>query len=161
MADFYGQKVTQYYDDVPDAKADVSFSGGRVRVLRDAIAATDAAQNDRILLGRFPSNVVILPSSTVYHTAMGTSVTGDIGVINPSGKSGFTNDPDAIIADVDISAAGEFKINSAANEVLAQRLWEYTDATTDPQQDIDVFLTLADANPDSGTVSWEIYYTID
>lgn len=160
MAEHTGTYVTGKFDQAIQDQPSVAHNGGRVRAVVDRIASTDAAQNDTILLARLPSNAVILPTSKVYHSALGASVTADVGV--RATKTGdFTIDPNGLSDGADVSSAGSFDLLDSITANAGKRLWEYTDASADPGREIDIYLSLVDANPAAGTVAWEIHYTID
>lgn len=164
MAEYTGPNTTANLDAAVQSKIDVTHAGGRLRTYTDArFEATAWAQSDTVLLARLPSSVLLSTISRIVHEAFGTSVTADVGIFNQSGKSDFTDDDDALAVDVDISTAGSFNLfDGIAIDKTADRLWELTDASEDPGVEVDVKLTLKDANPtDDAAIGWSLVYVED
>lgn len=160
-----GSRIMTGLDSTPKVLADPGEGGGKVHVWVETLE-TGAADSttSTYLVARLPSNARILGQSSIAHDALGaTTATFDIGVYNLSGKSVITDDDDAINAGIVCSTAGtKAFIADVANWGLP--LWDFVNGqTSDPKTDLDIKLTLKTAHLSSGagTVSVEIYYTLD
>ena len=111
---------------------------GEISVFVVSTPATAAwAQNDTFSTGVIiPKGSRILRSGKVYHGAFGASVTMDIGV---RGTDGTVIDADGLAAALNVAAAGTKDINGGAL-VAAVNGYVLT-------QDVEVYATLAGANP--------------
>lgn len=150
------------------AMAAPGLAGGKVRVWSETVEVGSAdSATSTYHMARLPSNARIMGASKIWwdDLASAGSPTIDIGVFNPSGLSGITDDPDAINDGMDAATAntatGLTVVKDPAN--IGKRLWEFVNGqTSDPQQELDVKLTLADADVNvGGTVTIELYYTLD
>ncbi len=159
-----GSKVMTGLDARPVQKADVSRCGGRIRYWADTVevGAADSAAST-YLLARLPSNAVITPLSNLHYDDLASSgsPTADVGVFNQEGKTAITDDDNLLADGVDVTAAGSTGLNQdIAN--FGKQLWELLGLTKDPGVDLDIKVTLKDAAVDvGGTVSIELYYTVD
>ncbi|MEE9351524.1 MAG: hypothetical protein V3U78_04635 [Thiotrichaceae bacterium] len=138
--------------------------GGAVRSWIETVEAGAAdTATSTYLMARLPSNARILGNSRIYTDILTTTAaTIDIGVFNLSGKSVITDDEDALNDGLAVVAA----VDTAVVKDIAdygKRLWEYVASQTeDPLGDLDIKLTLLDANIDiGGTITIELYYTLD
>tara|TARA_R110000744_G_scaffold212207_4_gene331225 strand:+ start:807 stop:1316 length:510 start_codon:yes stop_codon:yes gene_type:complete len=153
-------------DATPRVLSDPGHAGGAVRTWIDTVevGAADTASST-YLMARLPSNAVILPTSTVYWDDLTTtgSPTVDVGVFNLSGKSDFTDDPDALSNGHDVTAAGSGAMITQGASISSYGipLWDHINGvTTDPKTDVDIKLKLVDANVvGGGSMSVVIYYT--
>ncbi len=163
MAEYTGAKTTALLDGAVQTKADVTFNGSRARLVSDVSGEEAWAENDVIWLARLPSSAHVTELSRLVHEAFGTSVTADVGIFNQSGKSDFTDDDDALAVDVDISSAGDFYLFEGIDLANKnKRLWELAGASADFKEDVDIKLTLKDANPtDNVRVAWALVYAED
>jgi hypothetical protein len=149
----------------PPVLADAGEGGGRMKKWVETFeTSADDSINSTYLVARLPSNARIFGSSKISHDALGSvTATLDIGVFNTGSYSYITNDVDAINDGIVASTAGtkDF-IKDRAN--WGKRLWEYVNGqTVDPKCDLDVKITLLDANlsAGAGTVTVEIDYACD
>lgn len=127
------------------------------------VGAADSATST-YLMARIPSNARILGASKFYSDDLASSgaPTMDIGVFNVEGKTRITDDPDALNDGIDVATVTDTTvIKDIAN--YGKRLWEHVNGQTeDPKGDLDIKLTLADADVNvGGTVTIELYYTLD
>jgi hypothetical protein len=163
-----GSLVMDGLDNTPVDLAKTQAAGGRVRAWIDTVevGAADTASST-YLMARLPSNAVILPASTLYWDDLTTtgSPTVDVGVYNMSGKSDFTDDPDALSNGHDVTSAGSGALitQGASISAYGQYLWDHIGSvTSDPKTDVDIKLKLVDANvAGGGSMSVVIYYTVD
>lgn len=162
MPEFTGSKTTGLLDSAVQTLSDVSYNGARVRCVQDRTPAVAAwAENDTILLARLPGDVVLNIDSIIKFGAFGASVTCDIGV-RPVTGAAFATDPDAIVADIDVSSAATSSFVAAAD--ADKKLWEFTDLSAEPaiMPEIEVYASLLDANPtDDAVMAWSIHYMLD
>lgn len=161
----YGSRIMSGLTSTPPVLADAGEGGGRLKVWCETLE-TGAADTtaSTYTVARLPSNARILGMSKISHDTLGsTTATFDIGVFNLPNRSAITADADAINDGIVCSTSGtkDF-IKDRAN--WGKRLWEFVNGqTADPKTDLDIKLTLLDANLSSGagTVTVEIYYTYD
>jgi len=151
MAD---REATEYakYGATPPTLGDHRKVNGDVHVLIDkVVAAASDAVDDKLYAFKLRSNAIILPSSTVYHEAAGTSVTVNIG---------DDNDPDGIASLVDVASAGSFSVLEAvAVDDYGKELWELLGYSEDPKALIDVYYTIKGASTGAETsFVHEIYF---
>jgi len=116
------------------------------------------------LVARLPSNARILGTSRIKtdDLASAGAPTVDIGVFNRSGKTDITDDPDAINDGIDVATVTDVAvIKDISNYGI--RLWEHVAGLTeDPDVDLDIKLSLVDADVNvGGTMTIELYYTLD
>lgn len=150
----------------PKVLANPGEAGGNVRCWIDTVevGAADTASST-YLMARLPSNAIILPASTLYWDDLTTtgSPTVDVGVFNMSGKSDFTDDPDALSNGHDVTSAGSGALITQSTSIsdYGQPLWDHiASVTSDPKTDVDIKLKLVDANVvGGGTMSVVIYFT--
>lgn len=161
-----GSLVMDGLDNTPRDLAAPGQAGGNVRVWFDTVevGAADSA-NSTYLMARLPSNALILPQSNVYWDDLTTtgSPTVDVGVYNMSGKSDFTDDPDALSNGHDVTGAGSASLITAAAGIsnYGIPLWDHiASVTSDPKTDVDIKLKLVDAAVvGGGSMSVVILYT--
>jgi hypothetical protein len=166
VVNLVGSLVMDGLDNVPADLADPGQAGGNVRCWIETVevGAADTASST-YLMARLPSNCIILPASTLYWDDLTTtgSPTVDVGVYNMSGKSDFTDDPDALSNGHDVTSAGSAGLLTAGASVSSYGipLWDQiASVTTDPKTDVDIKLKLVDAAvAGGGTMSVVIYYT--
>ncbi|WP_397402712.1 hypothetical protein [Phenylobacterium sp.] len=124
--------------------------GTDVVLMRDTIELITAfAQNDRVKLGDFPSDVIINPvQSTIWFDNLGASTTMDVG---------STASEAALVAAQATSAAGSclfYKNVDVAN--YWKPLWQVLGLAADPGGTIAIFAKLEAADPGVGTMTWQI-----
>jgi hypothetical protein len=161
-----GSLVMDGLDNTPKDLAAPGLAGGNVRCWVDTVevGAADTASST-YLMARLPSNCRILPASTLYWDDLTTtgSPTVDVGVFNMSGKSDFTDDPDALSNGHDVTSAGSGALITQGASIAdyGQPLWDHiASVTSDPKTDVDIKLKLVDAAVvGGGTMSLAIYYT--
>ncbi len=141
------------------------IGNGAVRCWTETVEV-GAADSDTstYLVARLPSNARILGSSRFESDDLASAgaPTMDIGVFNLSGKSVITDDPDALNDGIDVATVSDTQlIKDLAN--YGKRLWEHVASqTVDPLGDLDIKLSLVDADVNvGGTVTVTIYYTLD
>ena len=161
-----GSLVMTDIDATPGVLADPGQAGGNVRTWIETVEVGAAdTSSSTYLMARLPSNCIILPASTVYWDDLTTTgaPTVDVGVFNMSGKSDFTDDPDALSNGHDVTSAGSGAMitQGASISSYGQPLWDHINGvTTDPKTDVDVKLKLVDAAvAGGGSMSVVIYYT--
>jgi len=166
VVNLVGSLVMDGLDDTPASLADPGQAGGTVRTWIDTVEVGAAdTTSSTYLMARLPSNCIILPASTVYWDDLTTtgSPTVDVGVYNMSGKSDFTDDPDALSNGHDVTSAGSGALitQGASISSYGQPLWDHVaSVTSDPKTDVDIKLKLVDASVvGGGTMSVVIYYT--
>jgi len=161
-----GSLVMTDIDATPVVLADPGQAGGNVRTWIETVEVGAAdTTSSTYLMARLPSNCIILPASTLYWDDLTTtgSPTVDVGCFNMSGKSDFTDDPDALSNGHDVTSAGSGALitQGASISDYGQPLWDHIGSVTaDPKTDIDIKLKLVDAAVvGGGTMSVVIYYT--
>lgn len=148
------------------SKGAVTTHGGRVRYATATYeVAAAASANSTYALARVPSNAVILPISKLHYDDLAStgSPTIDVGLFNPSGLSGITDDDDALAANIDVAtAAGSTNLVTDLTK-MGKAAWEHVASqTADPNQELEIKATLKDAAANTGgTLTAEIYYTVD
>lgn len=148
--------------------ADPGEAGGRVRNWTETVevGAADSATST-YHLARLPSNARLLASSRIYWDDLASTgaPTLDIGIFNVSGRSTFTDDPDALNDGLDAATAntttGSRVVKDIAN--VGKRLWEHINGVTeDPKGQVDLKVSLVDADVNvGGTLTIDLYYTLD
>lgn len=153
-------------DAKPHVLGDAGLFGGVTRsytIVHEVTAGDSATSTYRML--RLPSNARLLGSSTISlgDLASTGSPTIDIGVVNCDGDSVITDDPDAINDGLDAATAatGLTLIKSIDN--FGKKLYEFVNGqTTDPTGDLEIMITIADADVNSGgTVVCQFDVTFD
>lgn len=129
-----------------------ALRGGQDHVLvRDRYeAAAAVAQNDRVLLAKLRSDTIINPlASKIWFDDFGTSVTLDVG---------STAAENALVAAQDVAAAaGSCDFLKSVNiDKYFSPLWEQLGLSADPGGYIEIFAKFEGANPDAGTLAWQI-----
>lgn len=162
----YGSRIMSgFANSTPAVLADPGEGGGRMKKWVETVE-TGAADSttSTYLMARLPSNARIFGSSIISHDALGSeTATLAIGVYNPPGKNGITDDDDCLNTGIVASTAGT-KEFLAERANWGKRLWEFVSGqTTDPKHDLDVKLVLETANLSSGagTITVEIDYAYD
>lgn len=151
----------------PRSLAAPGVAGARSRIWCETVEVSAAASaTSTYHMARLPSNARINGGSIYWDDLATTgSPTLDIGLFNPSGLSGGTDDAltgslnDGMDA-ATVNATGKAIIKDPAN--WGKRLWEIWGLSADPKQEIDVKVMLLDASCDTGgTVTLNIGYTLD
>jgi hypothetical protein len=127
------------------------------------VGASDSV-NSTYAIARLPSNARLLGASRIYTDDLASSgaPTIDVGVFNLSGQSTITDDDDAINAGIDVATVTDAALVNGI-ENYGKKLYEYVSGQAeDPKGDLDITLTLKDADVDvGGTITVEIFYTLD
>ena len=148
----------------PKVMADPGFNGA-VRNWTETVEV-GAADSDTstYAIARLPSNARLLGHSRIYtdDLASAGAPTLDIGVFNLSGQSTITDDDDAINNGIDAATVTDASFVLGI-ENYGKKLYEFVSGQTeDPKGDLDIKLTLQDADVNvGGTITVEIFYTLD
>lgn len=127
------------------------------------VGSADSATSTYTIDGDFPSNARILGKSFLAwdDLASAGSPTLDIGV--KSGTASVTADADALNDGLDAATATTTTplVKDKAN--YGKRLWEFVNGvSTEPAGTLKIYISLLDADVNvGGTVSGEVYYTLD
>lgn len=163
-----GSRIMTGLDSVPITLADPGEGGGKVRCWVETVE-TSATEDDSVsstyLLARLPSNARILGCSKIHYDDLATtgSPTLDLGVYPLSGRTDITADDDALNDGLDAAtaAASANAVKDVAN--FGKRLWEFVNGqTVDPKCQLDIKAVVRDAAlTEAGTITLEVYYTLD
>lgn len=107
MASLYSAGYTDAFVDVPSEKVKANKWGGRVRCAYDSYSlSADTASGDKLYMCKLPKGARILDVVLAVTDLDGSGGTLDVGYeYNASGDSALTDDPDAFLADVDVTSA--------------------------------------------------------
>lgn len=160
-----GSRIMDGLDNTPVDLASPGLAGGDLQVWVETVECNaDDDTGSTYHLARLPSNARILGISKLSWDDLATSgaPTLDIGIYNRSGASDITNDVDALSSGHAVSSASSGNL-LAGIATYGDALWEYvTSETVDPKVSLDIKAVLADAAvTTAGTITVEIYYTID
>ncbi len=154
------------FDSEPITLGTAGLHGGGTRsyTIVHEVTAGDSA-NSTYRLVRLPSNARLLGSSHISwdDLASAGSPTIDVGVVNVENKTSITDDADAINDGLDAaSAATQAAVIKSINN-YGKMLWEFVDGqTNDPKGDLEIMLTIADADVnDGGTIVAQFDVTFD
>ncbi|SFI84238.1 hypothetical protein [Albimonas pacifica] len=116
-----------------------------------------ASATSTYTMGRVASAARIMPLSTLYWDDLASTGAPTLDI-------GFAADPDALNDGLDAataaSSAGVFKAANIANVGLPA--WQLAGLSSDPGGFLDVIVTLADADANTGgTLSMVLIYTVD
>lgn len=160
-----GSRIMTGFAAEPMSPADVGWAGGRVRYWSETVEVSAAASvNSTYRLARLPS-AARLTSLCVFHhddlASTGAPVI-DLGIFNPAGKSGITDDDDALIDGTGASTAGSSNFPAAIADV-GKQLWAFVAGqTADPKQELEIKATIKTAAANTGgTLTLELFYTVD
>lgn len=119
MASKYGVEYTNVTQDVPSEKAPANKWNSRVRCMYDTYAlSADLASGDKIYLGKLKKGDRVLDVIVAFADLDGSGGTIDVGYeYNAVGESSLTDDPDAFLADVDVTSAGTVGMIEQGNMV--------------------------------------------
>lgn len=132
--------------------------------------AVGASTGSTYTFGRFPSNIRILPTISIFFTSIITSDTSDNISLGTSGDQNLGDDLDSLgiykgDSEPSVSAALSDTIPVRSNAINGGKmLWELHNPgtlTKDPKAFFEVKATLLAAMEIGGTMSCEIYYIID
>jgi hypothetical protein len=152
MASKYGLEYTNVTQDVPSEKAPINKWGGNVRCMYDTYAlSADLASADKIYLGKLKKGDRVLDVIIAFSDLDGSGGTLDVGYeYNAVGESALTDDPDAFLADVDVTSAGTVGMIEQAN--MAGFGYEI-------EGDADIVVTVdGDTDATSGTIKLCVIY---
>ncbi len=128
---------------------------GRRRVSYGTITV-DAAQNDVVGMVKVPVNCRILVGRLMT-TALGSSVTATVGIYAQDG-SGYIDKAETV-ADSAAFFLGSTSVASASTTAFANTIALNAGYVT--EKDVFIAVTLAGANPDSGTITLDVEYVND
>lgn len=138
-------------------------AGGIVRCWSDRCELAASEANSIIYMARVPSNARILGYSKVYFDDLAStgSPTLDFGVA-PTRAGDFTADVDALNNGADVATAAGSKDLLSNIDKFGKQLWDAAGLSADPKTDMWITASVLDASTNAtGTVAWEIYYTLD
>lgn len=150
MATFYARGI----QDPTSVKSPLAiYNGAPVRGIQDNIAMTTAmVVGDTIELGTIPSAAILLPTSTIVHAGLGSSVTLNVGF--DDGGSGYAA---KLGSTLDVASAGTKAGMAAVSTAnLGKRAWEIAGFTSDPKRELKLVATVAGA--DVGTAGAVFYH---
>jgi len=154
MASKYGVEYTKVTQNVPSEKAQANKWHSKVHYLYDSYAlSADLASGDKIYLGKLPKGARVLDVILAFNDLDGSGGTLDVGYeYNAVGESALTDDPDAFLADVDVTSAGTVGMIEQAN--MAGFGYEI-------EGDADVVVTVdGDTDATSGTIKLLVTYAM-
>lgn len=171
VVNLYGSRImTGLTSGTAFALADPGEGGGDVKCWVETVEVGSAdSATSTYRMARLNSNARLLGASRIFwdDLASSGSPTLDVGVTNtvvPTGAT-ITADPDAINDGLDAAASGTPNVATLIKDPanIGKRLYEFVNGqTTDPKGQLDIIVTLADANVNvGGTITVEIYYTLD
>lgn len=152
MASLYGSAYTDKFQTIPSVAIAANKYGGRVHACYDSYALTaDTASADKIYMGKLPKGARVIDCIIAFADLDGSGGTLDIGYeYNATGESALTDDPDAFLADVDVTSAGTVGMIEQANMVGFGYQVE---------GDADVVITFdGDCDATSGTIKLLVVY---
>jgi hypothetical protein len=161
----HGSRIMTGFAATPAAVADAGVAGGRVRYWSETVeVSAGASATSTYRLARLPGHARIVGLSTLYHDDLAStgSPTVDLGLVNPDGLGGITDDDDALAADIDVTTAGSTALVGDVAD-RGKPLWSFVAAQAeDPRQELEVVATLKDAAANvGGTLTLELFFTID
>jgi hypothetical protein len=152
MASKYGSAYTDKFQTVPSVAIAGNKYGGRVRACYDSYTLTaDLSAADKIYMGKLPKGARVLDVIVAFADLDASGGTIDVGYeYNATGESSLTDDPDAFLADVDVTSAGTVGMIEQANMVG----FGY-----EIEGDADIIVTIdGDTDATSGTIKLLVYY---
>ena len=135
MATFYSEQITKL-DAVPAEPIDIDELHGKVRIARfDYTQVAEGAIATVIELVKLPAGSVRVlgTNSVLYHSALGTGVTLDIGWAAYKAQStgaAVATDPDGLDDGLDVAAAGTKRPGSIAVIEGGSKLFESQEGVT-------------------------------
>lgn len=119
MASKYGLAYTDKFQTIPSVAIAANKYGSRVHSCFDSYTVTaDLASGDKIYLGKLPKGARVLDVIVAFADLDASGGTVDVGYeYNAVGESALTDDPDAFLADVDVTSAGTVGMIEQANMV--------------------------------------------
>ncbi len=130
------------------------YASSPVRGMQDAISMTTAmVVNDVIEFGMIPSSAILLPTSTIVHAGLGSSVTMNVGFAE--GGSGFASKLGSALA---LATAGtKAGLAAVATADLGKPVWQIAGFTADPRREIKMQGIITGANVTSAGVLFYHY----
>jgi hypothetical protein len=146
--------VTKYGDGYPSGGLTAVESinaEAQVRCIYSKISiANGDSATSKLYLGRIPSNARILPNSTLYHSAITTLASLDVG---------FAAAVAALLAAGDVTTAGSKSLVAAvATGNLGRRAWQHAGLALDPGGLMDIFATMNAGATVAGTLEAFIFF---
>lgn len=154
MASKYGSAYTDKFQTVPSVAVAGNKWGGKLRVCYDTYAlSADLAAGDKIYMGKLPKGARVIDCILAFADLDGSGGTLDVGYeYNATGESSLTDDPDAFLADVDVTSAGTVGMIEQANMVG----FGY-----EVEGDADIVITIdGDTDATSGTIKLAVLYVV-
>lgn len=137
MATTYSRSVT---NPVTGKSAFAKYAMGVHRQATDNIAvASGTAIDDQIILAKVPSHAILLPTSQIINTALGASVTLNIGFLEKAANELAT----ALAGN---TAGSKNVLNAITTANLGKQAWELAGYTADPKGELTIVLTIKGAN---------------
>lgn len=154
MATKYGVNADKRLVDEPVTKINANQQRGAMRISYDEYEITaDLASGDKIILGQLPKGAVVVNYQLAFDDLDGSGGTVDLGYEAADSSSSLTADPDAFLADVDVTSAGIVGMNEQA---IVDR---FGFAVT---EDLNVILTTdGDTDATSGTIKVAVMYVLN
>ena len=126
--------------------------------------AAQATFPHTITFGYIPSNARLLGSSRLYWDDLATATTTfDLGLGAVDGNLAQADDPDALCADQDVTAAATDQLAITAFANYGLPAWDFvTSEASDPGGMLKVYGTVNDAlTTGPGTITLELNYVVD
>lgn len=141
-------------DAEPQVYGDAGLHGGVTRsytIVHEVTAGDSATSTYRLC--RLPSNARLLGSSHISWDDLASTgaPTIDLGVVNVTDETRITDDPDAINDGLDAAAAAAQTTVIKTIDNYGKKLYEFVSGqTADPKGDLEIMLTIADADVNTG-----------
>lgn len=142
----------------------IDFDNARLRDLPSVFTSTTIlALNDRLFIGRIPSNARLVDVGKIVYSAFGGSAALNIGFLHSKMTSAErTAAANKLWAAQSIAAAGNRQVMAGvAIGDLAKRVWQLAGMTADPGGDMEVIATVTAAAAANGTLHADITYITD
>lgn len=153
------------YPDASKPQRPVDEKGARLRTTPVGITTTVAvlAANDRIFLGRVPSNARMVDCGKFSYSAFGGSAAMSLGFYNSKMSSAEATTAAAKLFSAQaVAAAGSRQVMAGvALADLGKRVWQLAGLSSDPGGEMDVVATVTTATAATGTIFAELTFTRD
>lgn len=148
-------------DATPAVMNDVGVAGGRMRVCADNFESGALATGNTVALCRLPVNARVY-SIKMSNDDLGTTVPADLGIYT---TAAVAKDIDAFASAVALGTAAsdvELRYEAANISTNGDKLWELAGDTSNPGGEYDIAFTAGTVSGGAtGTISFQVYYTID
>lgn len=161
MATLYGVNATKRISSVPTVKIQANVERGVIRAAYDEIELTaDAASADKIIMGMLPKGARVVNYWLAFDDLDGSGGTLDMGYEKWDPLSTLTADPDAFLADVDVTSAGI--LDMAEQAIVGPVGGAGPGAGMVASEDLNITITFdGDTDATSGTIKACVMYVID